>query len=168
MLSTPPAFILSQDQTLMFNLGRDQLWLFLTFFTAFWVSLLPSRFPLPVSGTVLFWNSFRIFRVALLFICQGSFTFPPLLAFQFRSGCLAFLSRNGCYLITSHCFRQALFQLFYFLVVTTSPAVEFHYSIRFYQKSTSFLKIFYLAKPSFSQGRKKGISIAQDSFFSEL
>ena len=72
MLGTPPAFILSQDQTLMFNLGRDQLWLFLTFFTAFWVFLLPSGFPLPVSGTVLFWNSFRIFRVALLFICQGA------------------------------------------------------------------------------------------------
>ena len=81
VLGTPPAFILSQDQTLMFydcfllpvSLASFQ------YFSVFWftvfglsfVGLLlsseilpPSAFPLPAC--------FGIFRAALLFICQGS------------------------------------------------------------------------------------------------
>ena len=78
VLGTPPAFILSQDQTLMLK----SLKLFKK------PSCQMSGFPVLFSGLLslgfVLWNSFRsalplswsgIFRVALLFICQGSVLF---------------------------------------------------------------------------------------------
>ncbi len=91
VLGTPPAFILSQDQTLMFNSVR-QIPIWLTVFSGsgppFWLpvladfsqSLCPLNYPLfgespglrpslpPAPAGLLF----GIFRVALLFVCQGS------------------------------------------------------------------------------------------------
>ena len=65
VLSAPPAFILSQDQTLMFNLSlRFTL-------ASFFGTGLPIPFLLRL-GRCSFQNlSFRIFEIALLFICQG-------------------------------------------------------------------------------------------------
>ena len=71
VLGTPPAFILSQDQTLMFNLlnCKINVWLIFTvllFVLGFCSSEFSSQ-DLPLSCFV---NG--IFRVALLFICQGT------------------------------------------------------------------------------------------------
>ena len=69
MLSTPPAFILSQDRTLIISFVQVQ--------KCFW------HFSVPLIYRATFLscffrfcslnNSLRIFRVALLFICQSSF-----------------------------------------------------------------------------------------------
>ena len=100
VLSTPPAFILSQDQTLLFYSGHSKLGF--SFFTAF-LGLFRSFFFLSLksfrclslarltyhaSGPLLLCAlslRFRlessqlrnIFRAALLFICQGSKSFTP-------------------------------------------------------------------------------------------
>ena len=66
MLSTPPAFILSQDQTLMLIV----VWTCQNFF---WHSYLCLDSSLNFSLLPSFRSSaFGIFRVALLFICQGT------------------------------------------------------------------------------------------------
>ena len=90
VLGTPPAFILSQDQTLMFvrlpaavpsagftvlfgSMGFSMDCLFFEFPLNF-----PFRFPLPSCSPFTGLQAFRffgalgIFRAALLFICQGS------------------------------------------------------------------------------------------------
>ena len=124
VLSTPPAFILSQDQTLLFYSGHSKLGF--SFFTAF-LGLFRSFFflslksfrclslarltyhasgPLPLRALSL---RFRlessqlrnIFRAALLFICQG----PMLLSHRFPA-------RQLCYLITPFLLCQALFSFF--------------------------------------------------------
>ena len=65
MLGTPPAFILSQDQTLMFKFVRSKsVWLILPFYCCF-------RFLFSEISLRTF-VLFGIFRVALLFICQGA------------------------------------------------------------------------------------------------
>ena len=66
VLSTPPAFILSQDQTLMFKclIWHQLNWLIIRD----WIS---SIFYF-IKGSVLWTILLRIFRVALLFICQGT------------------------------------------------------------------------------------------------
>ena len=65
MLGTPPAFILSQDQTLMFKFVRSKsVWLILPFYCCFRFCSLKFLSELFVL--------FGIFRVALLFICQGA------------------------------------------------------------------------------------------------
>ena len=89
VLGTPPAFILSQDQTLMFCSllpvcfsGSGNL--FPVLFPFFW-----ARLPLPDSAASFPLKSFRcsqrlpalpsslgIFRAALLFICQGALRCP--------------------------------------------------------------------------------------------
>ena len=72
MLSTPPAFILSQDQTLIFKFVCPASFHWLTFLVVF------SDFSLNFVLNFLLRYSFQclypvgIFRVALLFICQGS------------------------------------------------------------------------------------------------
>ena len=81
VLGTPPAFILSQDQTLMLNSllsspessGFPSLFALQTFldFTVLFGLVLSNRFVLWNSSANLF-AVFGIFRVALLFICQGS------------------------------------------------------------------------------------------------
>ena len=88
VLSTPPAFILSQDQTLMLKYdplrgsltAKSFVWFlhqlnWLIHPLHFWCDCIKTL--LLFKGFVLwiFYNknfSFRIFRVALLFICQGS------------------------------------------------------------------------------------------------
>ena len=93
VLGTPPAFILSQDQTLMFFRSllpvpsgfRQSLSgfyrLFLSVLLFLWVDLFTDLFSeislwAPRFQTafqrLLRFSLFRIFRVALLFICQGS------------------------------------------------------------------------------------------------
>ena len=83
VLGTPPAFILSQDQTLMFfrSLLPVSLWLSLSFLFSFFTVLGCSlnflrSLPLSPVGShlqvLLLLPSLGIFRVALLFICQGS------------------------------------------------------------------------------------------------
>ena len=87
MLGTPPAFILSQDQTLMFVClpGQNSFLLLLRgcFRFLFLSGFLPASFLTGSSGFsfpslyCFFFVSFselffRIFRAALLFICQGS------------------------------------------------------------------------------------------------
>jgi len=64
VLSTPPAFILSQDQTLLKNIdpGQNKLGFLFT------LNLLFVRI-VRYSSENLLWN---LFRVALLFICQGA------------------------------------------------------------------------------------------------
>ena len=65
VLGTPPAFILSQDQTLMFKFVRSKsVWLILPFYCCF--RFLFSEISLRTFCSV--WN----FQVALLFICQGA------------------------------------------------------------------------------------------------
>ena len=66
VLGTPPAFILSQDQTLMFKFVRSKsVWLILPFYCCF-------RFLFSEISLRTFFVLFGIFRVALLFICQGA------------------------------------------------------------------------------------------------
>ena len=87
VLGTPPAFILSQDQTLMFVClpGQNSFLLLLRgcFRFLFLSGFLPASFLTGSSGFsfpslyCFFFVSFselffRIFRAALLFICQGS------------------------------------------------------------------------------------------------
>ena len=81
VLSTPPAFILSQDQTLMFKsfilapvkLANHFSW-FLS--VAIYIAVIKDLFS-EYSSKEFLLNSFliRIFRVALLFICQCSACF---------------------------------------------------------------------------------------------
>ena len=91
VLGTPPAFILSQDQTLMFYdcfLLPVSLWLLSSIFSYSGLLFLgcplldfscPLKFSLP--SALLFQACFGIFRAALLFICQGSvFAFCSLLS----------------------------------------------------------------------------------------
>ena len=93
VLSTPPAFILSQDQTLMLKVLSFQNYLatsFIWYFYCFFGWILKSLNSQILFSFLLLWNSpdelfcfnssylsnsvrFGIFRVALLFICQGSF-----------------------------------------------------------------------------------------------
>ena len=86
VLGTPPAFILSQDQTLMFfrsllPVPSGFYRLFLSVLLFLWVDLFTDLFSeislwAPRFQTafqrLLRFSLFRIFRVALLFICQGS------------------------------------------------------------------------------------------------
>ena len=121
MLGTPPAFILSQDQTLLFNLWFRSTLVNLSRFYC----LLGCSLPLSIPGTVPLNYSFRIFRVALLFICQGPFALAfeqsrffsealrPSSGHPALSGLRAFLSRNGDYLITRCFLSQALFSTFF-------------------------------------------------------
>ena len=119
MLSTPPAFILSQDQTLMFKclilapvktgLSGTSLWSAENEVLMCW-SLICALYFLKVFvlWTILsfhLWNCFlnRIFRVALLFIYQGSV-------------CLSHL-RQLLYFIKTVSFCQALF---YFIFIFCS------------------------------------------------
>ena len=70
VLSTPPAFILSQDQTLMlkFDLAPVKL----ANLSAIFITDLLLKVCLFFSNMFSEQFFFRIFRVALLFICQGS------------------------------------------------------------------------------------------------
>ena len=80
VLSTPPAFILSQDQTLVLKcLNRTRLTLAnLSRFTVIWVVFYYSVFAFTLAVIVLLRKAddyliiSKIFRVALLFDCQGS------------------------------------------------------------------------------------------------
>ncbi len=100
VLGTPPAFILSQDQTLMFILRLAASLLLASFsFTVFGsVASLPRR---PLNFLLPSFGPLRIFRVALLFICQGSSAFcirrPSkvcLLPLLFLAGRFAYLAGN--------------------------------------------------------------------------
>ncbi len=85
VLSTPPAFILSQDQTLMFNLALINVSFFLHSFLSKPKpgSLQELRFTVRFCFHKNSWDRFyprtvscplflRIFEIALLFICQGA------------------------------------------------------------------------------------------------
>ena len=107
MLGTPPAFILSQDQTLLFNLWFRSTLVNLSRFYCL-LGFVPSV--LKTSGTVplnnSFWNFQGCITVYLSRYFAGFFS-PPAL-----SGLRAFLSRNGDYLITCCFLSQALFYFF--------------------------------------------------------
>ena len=122
VLGTPPAFILSQDQTLILkSLPASFHWLFIPLLsklpelTVFWVvipfrsTLQPSfhlslvldtiiRISLNKSRVALSSCSLGIFRVALLFICQGTV-------------CCC-VPQQLCYLITGFLLCQQLFLTF--------------------------------------------------------
>ena len=107
MLGTPPAFILSQDQTLLFNLWFRSTLVNLSRFYCLLGSF-PSSFR--ISETVplnnSFWNFQGCITVYLSRYFAGFFSLPAL------SGLRAFLSRNGDYLITCCFLSQALFYFF--------------------------------------------------------
>ena len=93
VLSTPPAFILSQDQTLMLIV----VWTCQNFF---WHSYLCLDSSLNFSLLPSFRSSaFGIFRVALLFICQGAL--------------LLFFQRQLWYHIIGFSLCQQLFKTFF-------------------------------------------------------
>ena len=107
MLGTPPAFILSQDQTLLFNLWFRSTLVNLSRFYCLLGSF-PSSFR--ISETVplnnSFWNFQGCITVYLSRYFAGFFSLPAL------SGLRAFLGRNGDYLITCCFSSQALFLFF--------------------------------------------------------
>ena len=112
VLGTPPAFILSQDQTLVF---------FPSSFSRPASLVLPSLLLLFLLTWFLFSESsffLRIFRVALLFICQGS---------------VGLFWRNSI-ILSQLLFPVKTFFTFFFQLFSSSfplpallPAVEFYY-----------------------------------------
>ena len=166
VLGTPPAFILSQDQTLMFFRSllpvpsgfRQSLSgfyrLFLSVLLFLWVDLFTDLFSeislwAPRFQTafqrLLRFSLFRIFRVALLFICQGSSA----------SGLpSALLSLSAATLIEYHMSFALSTAFFNFTALffsclrvysarsctssKSAPAVEFYYSILTFFLSTIF------------------------------
>ena len=91
---------------------------------------------------------FRIFRVALLFICQGSVS--------------AFLSDATPLVYHVFFFLSRPFFIFPFFSLSLFCAVGFHYILSgsFCQQNFSFFYIFFLTE----NRAKKEISISQDSF----
>ena len=110
VLSTPPAFILSQDQTLMFKSSSYQNYLALLFLgssSIAWLAVL--KFYSLKSPDELFWfnSSFGICRVAFLFICQGSMFF--VVAFVLSSNSVIISQR--CLLVNN--FFSSFLKLFH-------------------------------------------------------
>ena len=124
MLGTPPAFILSQDQTLLFNLWFRSTLVNLSRFYCLLGLFLPS---LKTSGTVplnnSFWNFQGCITVYLSRYFAGFFSLPAL------SGFRAFLSRNGDYLITCCFSSQALFSTFFTQLILFSTVPRWSFSI---------------------------------------
>ena len=138
VLGTPPAFILSQDQTLMFKFVRSKsVWLILPFYCCFRflfseISLRTFLFCLEFSGLhyclfvkVLFFLlevfpeelSFLSFRQLIEFIisssvCQELFYF--IFKLLSKPGCLS-LAATVHYFIRTYCSCQAVFLFFEFL-----------------------------------------------------
>ena len=162
MLSTPPAFILSQDQTLMFKclilapvktgLSGTSLWsaeneVLMCKSPICAVYFLLKVFVLWTILSFHFWNCFlnRIFRVALLFICQGSVFF-----------CLTQLHYFIMYLVVC----QELFKLF-FLSQPLFSQWSFILTCLFLYVNMFFL-IF--LKSSIVRAKKKNLNVAKISF----
>ena len=140
MLGTPPAFILSQDQTLLFNLWFRSTLVNLSRFYCL-LGLFPSSFR--ISETVPLNNSFLEFSG--LHYCLFVKVLCRLFSLPALSGLRAFLGRNGDYLITCCFSSQALFSTFLIQLIlfSTALAVEFYYSTFFLFLSTTFLNLFY-------------------------
>ena len=107
MLGTPPAFILSQDQTLLFNLWFRSTLVNLSRFYCLLGSF-PSSFR--ISETVPLNNSFLEFSG--LHYCLFVKVLCRLFSLPALSDLRAFLGRNGDYLITCCFLSQALFYFF--------------------------------------------------------
>ena len=111
VLSTPPAFILSQDQTLMFNVDPSSR---STSFFILVITVLIKNvrwFLLKSSEKFI-----RIFKVVLLFSCQRSFCDPLLVC------------KKLYYFITVLFVCQELF-LIYFVVLSSSALQQLLYNI---------------------------------------
>ena len=116
MLSTPPAFILSQDQTLVLIVSSrsKSTWLILT--------VLLYCFGLSLKD--LFWNFLlEFFRVALLFSFQGSF----MNSHCFEIFVLSAFHTRLDYSITSYFQCQHLFSFFYKKIFLLKWKVYFHF-----------------------------------------
>ena len=104
MLSTPPAFILSQDQTLLFNLFLSQCWPFLFPITLVRLSL--SRFSSSFDLGLFFLINCSVLKDHLLLLLTAPLG-DSLISISFL---LAFVNR--------------FFKLFYFILLTVSVSAR--------------------------------------------
>ena len=132
MLGTPPAFILSQDQTLMFKFVRSKsVWLILPFYCCF--RFLFSEISLRTFCSV--WNFQGCITVYLSRYCSSQEVFPEELSFLSLRQLIEFIiSSSVCQELFSFYF-QASFETW--LLITRSNSLLFYQNFLF--MSSSFL-----------------------------
>ena len=131
VLSTPPAFILSQDRTLIKSFVQVQ--------KCFWHFSVPLIYL--VLGFVVLNNSLRIFRVALLFICQSSFRCCPVSRNSFIISRLLLIVNNFFNYFFHRRFSR--FSRWNFIIAPLWLFVKPFYNKKEFAEANSFLRTIY-------------------------